>query len=218
MNAYRLAAFDLDGTILNTLDDLAAATNHVLSENGLPLRSTEEVRSFVGNGIRKLIERAVPEGSPESLTEQLYREFLPYYQAHCFDRTLPYPGIPEALQKLKEEGYLLAVLSNKADPAVQELCDRYFPALFDFSAGERPGVPKKPAPDALLSAIRELGVAPGETVYIGDSDVDIATAKNAGVPCISVYWGFRSLSFLKEHGAGATVGTPEELLKRLLAL
>ncbi len=218
MNLYRLAAFDLDGTILNTLDDLAAATNHVLSEGGFPSRSVEEVRCFVGNGIHKLIERAVPEECPEAVTEQLYRDFLSYYQEHCFDRTLPYPGIPQALQRLKAEGYLLAVLSNKADPAVKELCGRYFPGIFDFSAGERSGIPKKPAPDALLAAMKELGVSPAETVYIGDSDVDIDTAKNAGVPCISVCWGFRSLPFLLEHGASATVGTPDELLKRLLTL
>ena len=182
MMRYSVILFDLDGTILNTLDDLAASTNRALAKNGLPTRSTEEVRRFVGNGIRLLIERAVPSNTPLTLTDRVFDDFRTDYAEHCADRTLPYDGIPELLRALRASGARTAVISNKADSAVQELIAHYFPGLFDAVVGERPGVRRKPAPDAVLEVLRTLSAAPADAVYIGDSEVDVETARNAGLP------------------------------------
>lgn len=154
MMRYSVILFDLDGTILNTLDDLAASTNRALAKNGLPTRSTEEVRRFAGNGIRLLIERAVPSSTPLTLTDRVFDDFRTDYAEHCADRTLPYDGIPELLRALRASGARTAVISNKADSAVQELIAHYFPGLFDAVVGERPGVRRKPAPDAVLEVLR----------------------------------------------------------------
>ena len=204
---YSVILFDLDGTILNTLDDLAASTNRALAKNGLPTRSTEEVRRFVGNGIRLLIERAVPENTPLTLTDRVFDDF----RADYADRTLPYDGIPELLRTLRASGARTAVISNKADSAVQELIAHYFPGLFDAVVGERPGVRRKPAPDAVLEVLRALSAAPADAVYIGDSEVDVETARNAGLPCIAVDWGFRSREILLQHGAQTIASSPAEL-------
>lgn len=207
MMRYSVILFDLDGTILNTLDDLAASTNRALAKNGLPTRSTEEVRRFVGNGIRLLIERAVPENTPLTLTDRVFDDF----RADYADRTLPYDGIPELLRTLRASGARTAVISNKADSAVQELIAHYFPGLFDAVVGERPGVRRKPAPDAVLEVLRALSAAPADAVYIGDSEVDVETARNAGLPCIAVDWGFRSREILLQHGAQTIASSPAEL-------
>ena len=199
---YSVILFDLDGTILNTLDDLAASTNRALAKNGLPTRSTEEVRRFVGNGIRLLIERAVPSNTPLTLTDRVFDDFRADYAEHCADRTLPYDGIPELLRALRASGARTAVISNKADSAVQELIAHYFPGLFDAVVGERPGVRRKPAPDAVLEVLRTLS---------GDSEVDVETARNAGLPCIAVDWGFRSREILLQHGAQTIASSPAEL-------
>lgn len=215
---YQLAIFDLDGTVLDTLDDLADAVNVSLIQNGFPTRTREEVCAFVGNGIKKLIERAVPSGTPEAETARTLSMFKTYYAAHCADKTAPYAGILSMLTALREAGVKTAVLSNKADFATQALCRRYFPAHFDVVMGEREaeGIPKKPAPDAVFSVMRACGALPAETVYIGDSDVDVQTAANAGVDAVLVSWGFRSERFLLDRGARVVVHTPQELTAAVL--
>ena len=213
---YQLAIFDLDGTILDTLEDLYLAVDHALRKNGLPERTLDEVRAFVGNGIRKLIERAVPTGSSEPVIVQVHADFTAYYAQHCADHTKPYEGIPELLRALREAGMQTAVVSNKADYGVQTLVNRYFPGLFDDAVGEREGVRRKPAPDAVRAVLEKLGVSHEQAVYIGDSDVDIETAKHAGMPCISVDWGFRCAAFLTEHGAKHILSAPAALAKYLL--
>lgn len=212
---YRLAVFDLDGTILNTLEDLADSTNHALAVNGLPGRSIDEVRQFVGNGIRNLIERAVPEGTDEELTDRVFGEFKEYYGIHCFDKTRPYDGILECMEKIRGDGMQVAVVSNKADFAVQELCERFFPGLSDVSVGEREGVRRKPYPDSVLHVLDSLGVKKEDAVYIGDSEVDVKTAGNAGIDEIAVEWGFRDSAYLRNQGAKVLVKTPAELYMKL---
>ena len=210
---YQAFIFDLDGTILDTLEDLYLSVNHALRKSGFPERTIEEVRQFVGNGIRKLIERAVPAGTPETGIQQVYQDFTAYYKTHCAEHTKPYEQITEVLQKIRSAGIKTAVVSNKADYAVQILCADYFPDIFDAVAGEREGVRKKPAPDSVQTVLKILHLSPEQAVYIGDSDVDIETAKNAGMPCISVEWGFRDRVFLLQHGAEKIISRPEELLK-----
>lgn len=209
---YRLVIFDLDGTLLETLTDLTASLNHTLKCFGLPERGMDEVRTFVGNGIPKLIERACPpEYTPEQ-REPVCHEFIRYYLEHCTDATAPYEGILPLLEKLKESGIRIAVSSNKADEATRELCEQMFPGLTDLVLGSRKEIANKPAPDGAQMIMRELGCEPAETLYVGDSDVDIATAKNAGIRCISVSWGFRDVDFLQKHGAETIIDRPEELL------
>lgn len=212
---YEAVIFDLDGTILNTIDDLAFATNYALKANGLPERTVDEVRHFVGNGIRKLIERAVPSGSPEEMIQKVNGDFTSYYSRHCTDRTRPYDGIPELLGSLRSEGCRTAVVSNKDDYAVQTLCRVYFPSLFDVVVGVRAGISKKPSPDTVNEVMRQLGMDKSRCVYIGDSEVDIQTAGNAGIPCISVAWGFKGRRFLEENNASAIADTAGGLLSLL---
>lgn len=198
---YTTIIFDLDGTLLNTLADLAAATNHALAEHKLPQRTTDEVRLFVGNGIRKLIERAVPADTPAKLHEEVFASFNRYYKQHCADSTRPYEGVPQLLQQLRAAGCRTAIVSNKADYGVQALAKQYFDGQLDAACGERAGIAKKPAPDMLLAIMRQLKAEPASTIYIGDSDTDLDTARNAGVPCIGACWGFRGRAFLEAHGA-----------------
>ncbi len=212
---YEAVIFDLDGTLLNTLDDLAASTNRALAHFDLPQRSLEEVRQFVGNGVEKLIRRAVPAGTDEALVLDCLDWFKKDYMLHMQDRTAPYPGIPELLKRLRDNGCKVGVVSNKFDGAVKELCREHFGGLLPVAIGERPGTQKKPARDLVDLCIAELGVHPDRCVYVGDSDVDIQTAANAGLPCLSVSWGFRSRDFLMAHGASVIVDTPEELLLTL---
>lgn len=208
---YKLVIFDLDGTILDTLEDLADAVNHALTECGYPLRTIEEVRRFVGNGIRKLIERAVPAGLPEGEIDRVHRIFSAYYQEHCADKTRPYEGILPLLERLRAAGCLTAVVSNKADVAVQPLCQRYYDGLFDYAVGEREGIRRKPAPDAVEEVLIRLRAEAAEAVYIGDSEVDIQTAENAGLDSIIVTWGFRDRAFLESQGGRQLVDRPEEI-------
>lgn len=212
---YRLVIFDMDGTILNTLDDLAESINYALEKAGFAKRTLDEVRRFVGNGIGKLVERAVPEGTTQEKTEEVLTYFNGHYAKHCADHTKPYEGIPELLKTLKESGCLTAVVSNKADFAVQELCREYFPGMFDVSVGEKNGVRKKPAPDTVNSVLERLGAECAEAVYIGDSEVDIQTADNAGMDCIAVDWGFRSREELVKAQAVKIVSQPAEILTLL---
>ncbi len=210
---YKLAIFDLDGTILNTLEDLADATNYALEKHGYSGRTIDEVRRFVGNGIRKLIERAVPPGLPAAEIDKVHETFSDYYQGHCADKTRPYEGILPLLQRLRAAGCLTAVVSNKADAAVQPLCRHYYEGLFDFAVGERAGIRRKPAPDAVFEVLRRLKMDEADAVYIGDSEVDIRTAENAGLDSIIVTWGFRDREFLESQGARRFVDRPEEIDK-----
>ena len=210
---YTIAIFDLDGTILNTLEDLEDSTNYALKTYGYPERTMDEVRQFVGNGIRKLMERAVPEGTPVEEIDQVHETFTAHYKVHCADKTRPYDGIMELLQNLKRDGCKLAVVSNKADYGVQELCKQYFDGVFDFAVGEREGIRKKPAPDSVNEVLKTLGCSRERAVYIGDSDVDIQTAANAQMDHIIVEWGFRDVQFLISQGAKVLVEKPEEILE-----
>ena len=213
---YTTIIFDLDGTLLNTLADLAAATNYALAEHKLPQRTTDEVRLFVGNGIRKLIERAVPADTPAELQEKVFASVNKYYKQHCADSTRPYEGVPQLLQQLRAAGCRTAIVSNKADYGVQALAKQYFDGQLDAACGERAGIAKKPAPDMLLAIMRQLSAEPASTIYIGDSDTDLDTARNAGVACIGACWGFRGRAFLEAHGAkllAENVGDIWELIK-----
>ena len=214
---YKLAVFDMDGTILDTLEDLKDSTNFALKKCGYPPRSYDEVRRFVGNGIRKLIERAVPEGLTVEQIDRVHEVFTEHYKVHCADKTKAYDGIKPLLEKLRASGVKTAVVSNKADYGVQELCKEYFDGLFDYAVGEREGIRRKPAPDAVNEALRALGIDKSEAVYIGDSDVDFETAKNAELPCISVLWGFRDEEFLREKGATLFVRDPAEIYDIIMA-
>lgn len=212
---YRLAIFDLDGTILDTLEDLTDSTNYALRTNNLPARTLDEIRTFVGNGIRNLIEKAVPEGTDADITEKVFREFGEHYKVHCLDKTKPYEGILQCIRSIREAGMMTAVVSNKADYAVRELCEKIFPGLYDIAVGEKQGVRRKPYPDSVVSVLDSLSADREEAVYIGDSEVDIQTALNAGIDEIAVSWGFRKKEFLKEQGAEIVTDSPEELLEIL---
>lgn len=213
---YELIIFDLDGTILDTLEDLADSTNYALEVNGFPTRTIDEVRQFVGNGIAKLIERAVPENTELKKRELVLEAFKKHYKLHCADKTKPYDGTMQALNSLRREGVLTAVVSNKADFAVQSLCKDYFPDLFDYVVGEREGIRRKPYPDSVLEVLEKLQVQKEKALYVGDSEVDIQTAVNAGISIASVGWGFRTEGFLKEHGASNVFNSMEELMAELL--
>ena len=209
--------FDLDGTLLNTLDDLADSTNYALSKFGYPTRTIEEVRQFVGNGVAKLIERAIPDGKNNPNFEKCLAIFKENYAQNMYNKTAPYNGIIEMLSNLKSKGIKIAVVSNKFDLAVKELCKKYFEGFIDFAAGENEaqGIKKKPAPDTVLSVLNEFNFAPEDAVYVGDSDVDIMTAKNSKMPCISVTWGFRDKKFLLENGATILINAPSEIYNHL---
>lgn len=209
--------FDLDGTLLNTLDDLADSTNYALSRFGYPTRTIDEVRQFVGNGVAKLIERAIPEGKNNPNFEKCLAIFKENYAQNMYNKTAPYNGIIEMLSNLKSKGIKIAVVSNKFDLAVKELCKKYFEGFIDFAAGENEaqGIKKKPAPDTVISVLNEFNFAPEDAVYVGDSDVDIMTAKNSKMPCISVTWGFRDKKFLLENGATILINAPSEIYNHL---
>ena len=204
--------FDLDGTLLYTLEDLKNSTNFALCEFGFPERTLEEVKRFVGNGVRKLIERAVPEGTKAETTEDVLRVFKENYEQNMYNCTKPYNSIEKLLSDLKSVGIKTAVVSNKFDLAVKELCKKYFVGLIDAAIGQRDDVPKKPAPDGVLAAIKELGVAQKNCIYVGDSDVDVLTAQNCGLPCVGVIWGYRDRELLESKGADYIVTDPLEIL------
>ena len=208
---FETYVFDLDGTLLSTLDDLAASCNYALKSNGMPKRTLDEVRRFVGNGVKKLMERAVPDGLENPLFEKAYADFRQHYMNHNLDTTQPYPGIMEMLQSLRNRGKRVAVVSNKFYAATQALCRHFFGDLVEVAIGEREDIRKKPAPDTVVEALRQLGVTKEKAVYIGDSDVDVMTARNSGMPCISVLWGFRDYDFLVEHDATIFVTSPKQL-------
>lgn len=211
MHKYKTYIFDLDGTLLSTLGDLAASTNYALRTHNMPERTLDEVRRFVGNGVKKLMERAIPDGEANPEFEDTYATFRQHYMQHNLDTTQPYPGIMELLEELRAEGKNIAVVSNKFYAATRELCRHFFGSLVTVAIGEREDIRKKPAPDTVVEALRELGVGKEGAVYVGDSDVDVETAKNSGMPCVSVLWGFRDKEFLIEHGATTFISSPEEM-------
>lgn len=217
MMKYETVIFDMDGTILNTAGDLCVSLNFALQKAGYRSAYTEQqVRLFFGSGIAEAIRRALgTEGivpAPEEV-DRIRKIFVPYYADHCADKTDSYPGIPELLQELRAAGVKTAVVSNKPDIAVQELAARYFPGLFDMAVGEKEGIRRKPDPDMTESALRRLCADKSTAVYVGDSEVDLQTAENAGLPCISVDWGFRSIDFLRHHHAAVIVSAPQEIMK-----
>lgn len=214
MPRYDTLIFDLDGTLLNTLDDLADAVNYALAQMGWPAHTTDEVRGFVGNGVKLLIDRAAPQSSTPEERRRCLDLFKERYKAHMTDKTAPYPGIPDMLGALSKRGCRLAVCSNKFDAAVKALAQDFFPSALDAAAGEDEahGIPKKPHPAMVHAIMDALGAVPERTVYVGDADTDIDTARNAGIHCISVTWGFRDEGFLRTHGAEVLAHTPEELV------
>ena len=209
---YKLAIFDMDGTILNTLEDLTDCMNYSLAVHDYPQRTIDEVKSFVGNGIKKLVERAVPAGISKEEVEKVFQTFNDYYKDHCAIKTRPYDGIHEVIREMKENGILTAVVSNKADYAVKSLCDDYFKGLFDFAIGDRPGHRRKPYPDNINAILENFKIDRTEAVYIGDSEVDLQTAKNADMDVIMVGWGFRDEDFIKSQGAEFVIQNPLDLL------
>lgn len=206
--------FDLDGTLLDTLDDLSGSVNYALSKYAYPTHTRDEIRSFVGNGIKLLIKRALPDNIPEHEFEKVFTTFKEHYIIHCNDQTGAYDGIPDLLQKLKERHVKMAIVSNKADAATKELHALYFGGLIDVAIGENEaaGIGKKPSADMVNEALKELDSTADRAIYIGDSDVDIDTAANSHMDCVSCSWGFRSIEFLKEHGATHIINKPDELL------
>ena len=212
MKAYDTVIFDLDGTLLNTLEDLADAVNFVMQKNEFPVRTIEEVRLFVGNGIRKLMERAVPKGLSDDAFEKVFEEFRAYYTENCQIKTRAYDGILELLKSLQAQGYSMAIVSNKNHAAVCELNDIYFKEYINVAIGQKDGIRKKPAPDTVIQALKELGKDKEKAIYVGDSEVDFATAKNSGMDCALVTWGFRTVEELAEFSPTAFIDKPEELL------
>lgn len=211
----KLLIFDLDGTLLDTLADLADSVNFALSANGFPAHSNKDIRSFIGNGVKKLCAKAIPSGEENEKFEAVFTAFRTHYARHCFDKTKPYPKLIPLLEKLKGEGFSIAVVSNKADEAVQVLCEKFFSTLCPLACGEKEGIRKKPAPDSTLFVMKETGFAPKDCVFIGDSEVDIKTGENAGIPCISVTWGFRSKEELIQNGAEILADSAEELEEKI---
>ena len=212
LKKYTTIVWDLDGTLMNTLQDLWLSVNHALRECGQPEHPYEEIRQYVGNGVRRLIERAVPNGVDNPRFDDVFEEFKRYYMVHCQDNTGLFQGIAEGLQELKKQGKRMDIVSNKWQDGVDELYRDWFKDTIEVAIGEREGIARKPAPDMVELALRELGVGKEGAVYIGDSDVDLMTARNSGLPCISVLWGFRDKDFLLQHGATTFATTPADLV------
>lgn len=210
--------FDLDGTLLDTLDDLTDSINHVMTQHHFPLHSREHVQQMVGNGIYNLFSQAIPDGSHNPDYDLCIQEFQAYYSTHAQIKTAPFPGILKLLSDLKEEGYALGVVSNKFDSAVKKLCKNYFGDIISVAIGQSQQLARKPAPDMVLEAIRQLDATQDTCIYVGDSDVDIETAKNSYIPCISVTWGFRSEAFLLAHSATFIASDSNALYKHIRAL
>ena len=215
MKRYDTVIFDLDGTLLNTLEDLTDAVNYVMKEYQYPQRTIEEVRRFVGNGIRRLMEQAVPENVSEAEFERAFEDFKRYYTEHCQIKTCAYDGIMPLLKCLYKGGYAMAIVSNKNHGAVCELNDLYFKQYIETAIGQKDGIRKKPAPDTVLQALKELGKDKETAIYVGDSEVDFATAKNTGMDCVLVTWGFRTMEELSEFQPTAFIDLPEQLLNVL---
>ena len=205
--------FDLDGTLLNTIADLHQSTNFALRRFGYPEHTLSEIQSFVGDGLRMLILRALPSGCEDACIDRVLAEMKRHYAEHCHDYTTIYEGVLPMLQECKRQHFPIAVVSNKADALVKKLCSHFFGDLIPFALGESDAMPRKPAPDMVFAAMRQLGVT--DAYYIGDSDVDVMTAKNAALPCLAVSWGFRTVEQLRNAGATEIYATPQDLLQRI---
>ncbi|MGN0413363.1 MAG: HAD family hydrolase [Lachnospiraceae bacterium] len=212
---YDTLIFDLDGTLLYTLEDIHDAVNHVLGKNGYSLNTLEDTRHYVGNGLKQLMKRSLPEDAGQEVLDRLAEELCDYYADHCQIKTRPYDGILECLEKLKSQGYKMAIVSNKIDEAVKELNALYFGKYISVAIGEREGIQRKPAPDTVYQALKELGASPEKALYIGDSEVDFATSQNAGLDCMSVSWGFRERSLLEDLKPAFLIDEPGEILETL---
>lgn len=212
---YETIIFDLDGTLLNTLEDLQTSVNYALRIHEMPERTLEEIRHFVGNGVQRLIELAVPKGTKQEVLDKIFTVFKEHYALHCNDKTDLYPGISELLLQLKEEGFRTAIVSNKLQEGVDVLYEQYFKESVEVAIGAREGMLKKPAPDSVYEAMKLLGVSREKAVYVGDSEVDIATAQNAGLPCITVTWGFRTRKEQEAAGGVVFADSPSEIRKLL---
>lgn len=208
--------FDLDGTLLNTLTDLSASVNYTLERFGFPLRSEREVRSYLGNGIRALVEKSLP-ADKKDMTDECLKVFKDYYDIHKDDNTAPYDGIVDMLRSVKAAGLKTAIVSNKYDAAVQYLKDVTFSGLIDFAVGEGNGIAAKPAPDGVWLALKKLNAVKEESVYVGDSEVDLMTAENSGLKCVAVTWGFRDREELILHGAKNVIDAPDRLASLLIS-
>ena len=215
MSKINTVVFDMDGTVLNTIDDLATSVNYAMEKFGFPQRTVEDYRRAVGNGIRRAIELTVPGGTSQEVIDEMVPVFKEHYDEHCLDKTRPYDGIIELMKELKKRGYKMAIVSNKIDSAVKELNQRFFSEAIEVAIGEKPGVNRKPAPDMVWEALKELGSTQEESIYIGDSEVDFATANNSNLPCISVLWGFRDKDLLEEIGAQVFAEKPSDVLEIL---
>ena len=213
---YRAVLFDMDGTVLDTLDDLTNAVNHVLGLYSMPPITRQQAAAYLGNGAKYLLTRSVPEGTPEGLIEELLRVYQPWYDSHCAILTAPYPGILPLMRALRAAGVSQAVISNKQDSAVKRLAERHFPGLLETAVGESAAVRRKPNPDAVLHALREMDIERADAVYVGDTEVDLQTAKNAGLACAAVGWGFRTEAELREAGASRVFQSVRELQDWLL--
>lgn len=209
---YKAIIFDLDGTLTDTLYDLMESTNYALRYMEWPERTLEEVKQFVGNGVRRLMEQAVPADAEEMEFDECFNVFKEHYVEHCQDHTALYPGIDDLLKELKARGHKMAIVSNKMQAGVDELYNKFFADTIDVAVGETAAMHRKPSPDMVYSVLEKMGVSTEEAIYIGDSEVDMATARNAGLPCISVLWGFRDQDYLREIGAFLMVETPAEIL------
>lgn len=205
--------FDLDGTLLNTLEDLKDSTNFALKQHGYSQKSLSQIRSFVGNGVKKLIERSIPQGYDNPDFEDCLKVFKDHYSQNMYNKTGPYDEILELLGALKKRGIKIAVVSNKFDSAVKELCKKYFPSFIDVAIGESENVRKKPAPDSVFRAMELLGADALHSVYVGDSEVDAQTSKNASLKCVGVTWGFRDKEVLKAEGADYIIDSPMLLIE-----
>ncbi|MBR5646875.1 MAG: HAD family hydrolase [Treponema sp.] len=219
---YKLAIFDMDGTILNTIDDLADCCNYICSKYGFPLHTVDQIKSFVGNGIPRLMRRALPSDIDDELFDKLLSEYIEYYGQHCNEKTAPYEGIVECIKNIRRAGVKVAVNTNKVQDAAEELCNIYFPDMFDCIMGSRPGIPPKPDPKGLYEILKEMNISkqeacvPGAACFIGDSDVDLQTGLNSGFDFIGVDWGFRGKDFLIRNGAEVVVMNAEELQQKIL--
>ena len=209
---YDIVIFDLDGTILNTLDDLADSLNHVLEANNFPTHTIDEVRMFVGNGIRKLIERALPQDADNATRENIYKQFSEYYGQHSQDKTRPYDGIPELFNELRNVGIKIAVNTNKDEDIAKVICEKYFPGMIDVIAGGRTDTPIKPAPDGVNKILKTLNIPKEEALYVGDSDVDMQTAHNARLTAIGCTWGFCTRENLLDNHPDSIAEQPSDIL------
>lgn len=211
---YDSVIFDLDGTLLDTLGDLTGAVNYSMDQFGFPHRTIDEVRRFIGNGVKVLIDLSVPEGTDENTAADCLAVYKEYYSTHLDVKTVPYEGIKELLLALREKGIKTAVVSNKYDSATKHLAEMHFPGLLGFALGERPDIKRKPAPDALFYAMEQIDAK--KAIYVGDSEVDVKIARNAGMECIGVSWGFRGRKRLEQEAADYVIDKPSELLSIIL--